>query len=344
MDNFDISCMKEALALARMGWGHTNPNPMVGAVVVSPDMKIIGRGYHARAGEAHAEVNAIHDALRHAGSCRGCTIYVTLEPCCTTGRTPPCTRAIIENGFSKVVVGAADPNPRHAGKGICVLEEAGIKCVTGVCHDECLELNRPFFKYISTGRPFVILKMAMTLDGKIATPDGSSKWITGVEARSRVQQLRRLADAIMVGGSTLRCDKPGLMVRDPENWTPQPRRIIVSNAMDEEEVRSYFPDGRGEKVSLDSPDEWGKLMEKLGSEECMVLLIEGGGELADSALKSGVVDYVEFHIAPMLLGGRNSIPVLGGGDPGALADALRLSQVKVTRYGTDIAVSGYTKE
>ena len=307
MDNFDISCMKEALALARMGWGHTNPNPMVGAVVVSPDMKIIGRGYHARAGEAHAEVNAIHDALRHAGSCRGCTIYVTLEPCCTTGRTPPCTRAIIENGFSKVVVGAADPNPRHAGKGICVLEEAGIKCVTGVCHDECIELNRPFFKYISTGRPFVILKMAMTLDGKIATPDGSSKWITGAEARSRVQQLRRLADAIMVGGSTLRCDKPGLMVRDPENWTPQPRRIIVSNAMDEEEVRSYFPDGRGEKVSLDSPDEWGKLMEKLGSEECMVLLIEGGGELADSALKSGVVDYVEFHIAPMLLGGRNSM-------------------------------------
>ena len=344
MDNFDLSCMNEALALARMGWGHTNPNPMVGAVVVSPEGVVIGRGYHARAGEAHAEVNAIHDALRRTGSCRGCTSYVTLEPCCTTGRTPPCTDAIIRNGFSKVVIGSLDPNPRHGGRGIEVLEKAGIQCVTGVCREECVELNRPFFKYISTGKPFVILKMAMTLDGKIATPDGTSKWITGAEARSRVQQLRRLADAIMVGGNTLRCDNPGLTVRDPEEWTPQPRRLIVSKSMDEEEIQGFFPDRRAEKVSPETPEEWEELMKKLGSRQCMVLLAEGGGELADTILKAGIVDYVEFHIAPILLGGRESIPVLGGGDPGALADALRLHRVKVTSYGSDIAVSGYTEE
>ena len=216
--------MQEALGLARLGWGKTNPNPMVGAVVVNPEGRIIGRGYHVRAGQPHAEVNAIQDALRHYGSCQGCTIYVTLEPCCTTGRTPPCTQAIIDNGFACVVTGALDPNPKHAGRGVKVLQEAGIKCITGVCQDECIELNRPFFKYITAGKPFVILKMAMTLDGKIANPDGISKWITGVEARSRVQQLRRLSDAIMVGGGTLRADKPGLTVREPEEWTP----VIIS--------------------------------------------------------------------------------------------------------------------
>ena len=344
MENAHISFMQEALGLARLGWGKTNPNPMVGAVVVNPEGRIIGRGYHVRAGQPHAEVNAIQDALRHYGSCQGCTIYVTLEPCCTTGRTPPCTQAIIDNGFACVVTGALDPNPKHAGRGVKVLQEAGIKCITGVCQDECIELNRPFFKYITTSKPFVILKMAMTLDGKIANPDGISKWITGVEARSRVQQLRRLSDAIMVGGGTLRADKPGLTVREPEEWTPQPRRIIVTGSMDEEEVRSYFPDGNVEKAAPETPEEWNALMEDLGQRECMVLLIEGGGELADSALKAGIVDYVEFHIAPMLLGGRNSIPVLGGDHPGLLTDALRLHRVKVASYGSDIAISGYTQE
>jgi diaminohydroxyphosphoribosylaminopyrimidine deaminase/5-amino-6-(5-phosphoribosylamino)uracil reductase len=344
MENFDINRMQEALALAKMGWGRTNPNPMVGAVVVSPEGTVIGRGYHARAGEAHAEVNAVQEALRRHGSCRGSTVYVTLEPCCTTGRTPPCTRLLIDNGVSRVVVGALDPNPKHAGRGIEVLQKAGIECVTGVCHDECIELNRPFFKYITTGKPFVILKMAMTLDGKIATPGGSSKWITGIEARSRVQQLRRLADAIMVGGGTLRADSPGLTVREPEDWPFQPRRLIVSQSMTDEEVAAFFSDGNVERVAPASTEEWHALMTKLGREECMALLIEGGGELADSALKAGIVDYVEFHIAPMLLGGRESRPVLGGGDPGELAGALRLQRVKVTQYGTDIAISGYTEE
>ena len=173
MENSDISCMQEALALARLGWGHTNPNPMVGAVVTDHEGRIIGRGFHARAGCPHAEVNAIQDALTHHGSCAGGTIYVTLEPCCTTGRTPPCTQAILDAGLKRVVSGALDPNPKHAGRGIELLRARGVECVTGVCHDECIEINRPFFKYITTGLPFVILKMAMTLDGKIAAPTGA---------------------------------------------------------------------------------------------------------------------------------------------------------------------------
>ncbi len=344
MENNDISCMQEALALARLGWGHTNPNPMVGAVVTDPEGKIIGRGFHARAGCPHAEVNAIRDALTHHGSCAGGTIYVTLEPCCTTGRTPPCTQAILDAGLKRVVSGALDANPKHAGRGIELLRDAGVECVTGVCHDECIELNRPFFKYITTGLPFVILKMAMTLDGKIAAPDGSSKWITGPEARSRVQQLRRLADAVMVGGGTLRADSPGLTVREPEDWTPQPKRLIVSREMSDEDVAEFFPDGNVRRVAPESPAAWNALLEELGREECMVLLIEGGGQLADCVLRAGIVDYVEFHIAPKLLGGRNSIPVLGGQDPVSLADALELHQIKVRFFGSDIAVSGYTGE
>ena len=246
--------------------------------------------------------------------------------------------------LAKLGWGRTNPNPRHVGRGIEVLENAGIKCITGVCQDECIELNRPFFKYITAGKPFVILKMAMTLDGKIATADGTSKWITGVEARSRVQQLRRLADAIMIGGNTLRQDSPGLVVREPEDWPFQPRRLIVSSAMDEEEIRSYFPDGRAEKAAPGTPEEWNALMEKLGDEKCMVLLIEGGGEVADAALRAGVVDYVEFHIAPMLLGGRESIPVLGGDGLRCLDGALRLHRVKTAQYGSDIAISGYTEE
>lgn len=344
MEQQDSTFMNEALALARLGWGRTNPNPMVGAVIVSEDGTIIGRGYHAKAGGPHAEVNAINDAVRHCGTCKNGTIYVTLEPCCTTGRTPPCTDAIIAAGLKKVVTGSLDPNPKHAGKGIEILQQHGIKCVTGVLQDECIELNRPFFKYISTGKPFVILKMAMTLDGKIADPDGNSKWITGPEARGRVQQLRRLADAVMVGGGTLRMDNPKLTVREPEDWWRQPQRIIVSNSMSDEDVAEYFPDGNVVRVSPATPDEWHELMTQLGKKECMALLIEGGGEVANTVLKAGIVDYVEFHIATKLLGGRNSIPVLGGDNPGTLADALALHRVKVETYGDDIAVSGYMEE
>ena len=339
----DQKFMLEALALARMGWGLTSPNPMVGAVIVR-DGEIIGRGYHCKAGEPHAEINALIDVEKHGLDAKGATIYVTLEPCSTVGRTPACTDAIRAAGISRVVIGSLDPNPKHAGRGVQLLEEAGIQVTVGVERAACGEINRPFFKWITTGRPFVILKMAMTLDGKIATADGESKWITGPDARRRVQQLRRLSDAIMVGGETVRQDRPLLTVREPDSWPCQPLRLIASRSMDEEEHEEYFPDGNAELVRLESEEDWGRLLDELGKREITCLLIEGGGELAASALQAWAVDYVEFHIAPKLLGGRDSRPVLGGDNPDSMALAQQLHRVKVTHYGEDIAISGYLEE
>ena len=339
----DAEYMREALALARLGWGSTNPNPMVGCVIVR-DGAVLGRGFHRRAGEAHAEINALSDAARRGCDVRGATLYVTLEPCCTAGRTPPCTDAIIRSGVAKVVVGALDPNPQHAGRGLALLEAAGVAVVRGVENGDCCELNRHFFRWITSGKPFVILKMAMTLDGKIATPEGESRWVTGPEARRRVQQLRRLADAIMVGGNTVRRDHPLLTVRDPEDWPRQPRRIVVSSTLRERDLEEYFPDGRAEVVALPDAAAWDAYLRRLGAQECSTLLIEGGGELAAAAVRAGAVDMVEFHIAPKLLGGRASIPVLGGEAPAGMDAALPLRHVTVKQYGDDLAVSGYLRE
>ena len=342
-ENSDRSYMLEALGHARMGLGLTSPKTMVGAVIVR-DGVIIGRGYHYRAGEPHAEINAFSDAARHGYDPKGATLYVTLEPCCTTGRTPPCTDAIIAAGIGRVVIGSLDPNPHHAGRGVELLEAAGIKVTVGVEQSACSELNQAFFKWISTGKPFVILKMAMTLDGKIATASGESKWITGPEARRRVQTLRRLSDAIMVGGETVRQDRPQLTVREPESWPRQPLRIIASRSMDDEEVASYFPDGNFERVELETNEEWHSLLIRLGARNITCLLIEGGGELAAAAIDANAVDMVEFHIAPKLLGGRDSRPVLGGNNPESMEFARKLHNVKVTHYGEDIAVSGRLEE
>lgn len=339
----DAHYMTEALALARMGWGLTTPNPMVGAVIVR-DGEVIGRGYHCRAGEPHAEINALIDVRKHGIDPAGSTLYVTLEPCSTTGRTPPCTEAIQSAGIRRVVIGVLDPNPRHAGRAVTILREAGIEVEVGVERHACGELNQVFFKWVTTGLPFVILKMAMTLDGKIATANGESKWITGPEARRRVQQLRRLSDAIMVGGRTVRADHPALTVREPDSWPRQPLRLVASRSMDDEEVAGYFPDGNVERVELETPEAWRSLMEQLGKREICCLLIEGGGELAAAALEAGVVDFAEFHIAPKLLGGRDSRPVLGGENPDSMAFARRLHRVKVNRYGEDFAISGYLEE
>ncbi len=339
----DSQHMTEALALARMGWGLTSPNPMVGAVIVRDDV-VIGRGYHCRAGEPHAEINALIDVQKHGIDPAGATLYVTLEPCSTSGRTPPCTEAIKAAGIRRVVIGVRDPNPRHAGRAVAILEAAGIEVTIGVERRACSKLNQVFFKWVTTGRPFVMLKMAMTLDGKIATAGGESKWITGPDARRRVQQLRRLCDAIMVGGKTVRADHPALTVREPDSWPRQPLRLVVSRSMDDDEVADYFPDGNVERVELETTEDWHRLMESLGKREICCLLIEGGGELAAAALEAGVVDYVEFHIAPKLLGGRDSRPVLGGENPDSMALARELARVEVTRYGEDIAISGYLEK
>ncbi len=336
--NIDNNFMLEAVALAQKAWGQTSPNPLVGAVVVKNSM-IIGRGYHHRAGEAHAEVNALHDAGIEA---RNAAIYVTLEPCSTTGRTPPCTDAIIKAKIKTVYIGSLDPNPRHSGNAVKLLQNAGIQVVCNIEKTACDQLNEAFFTWITTGKPFTLLKMAMTLDGKIATENGNSQWITGSVARERVQHLRQWADAIMVGGNTARTDIPSLTVRNIEAWHPQPRRIIVSNSLSKAELEQLLPAGGViETANPAGRENWNSYLTELGGSGITALLIEGGGELAAEVIAAGIVDKIEFHIATKILGGRNSRPVVGGTNPLTLAEAVNLKDIKTEYLGDDLAISGY---
>ncbi|MDD5698435.1 MAG: bifunctional diaminohydroxyphosphoribosylaminopyrimidine deaminase/5-amino-6-(5-phosphoribosylamino)uracil reductase RibD [Victivallaceae bacterium] len=330
--------MLKALELAKLAWGRTSPNPLVGAVLVK-DRKIIGQGYHRRAGEAHAEINALREAGENA---RGADLYVTLEPCSTSGRTPPCTDAIIAAGIKKVFAGSTDPNPAHAGKGLEILVRAGIETVAGIEKSACDKINEAFFTWITGGRPFVLLKLAMTLDGKIATVAGRSHWITGVAARQRVQTLRQWCDAIMVGGETVRQDRPELTVRgtDPP-WEKQPLKLIATRSMNDGDLLRYFPDHSARAVNPSSPAAWRELLTELGRKNITALLIEGGGELAAEVLNAGIVDQVEFHIAPKILGGKNSRPAVAGKNPLTLEEAKQLRDCKIETAGNDIIVSGY---
>lgn len=332
--------MREALDEALRGWGLTNPNPMVGAVVVR-EGKVIGRGFHHGAGLPHAEIEALADVRKRGGDPAGAEMYVTLEPCCTTGRTGPCTEAILAAGIRKVVVGAIDPNPRHAGRGVEWLKKRGIVVETGVSERECAKINYSFFKWIVTGRPHVTLKLATTLDGRIATSSGDSKWVTGEAARSRVQKLRQLADAVMVGGETLRRDAPRLTVREPADWRRQPLRIVATrDAKLAARLGELYPDGRVEAVNLPDAATWDEFLLDLGRRNMVNLLIEGGGELAASALAAHAVDRAEFHIAPKILGGRESRPAVGGASPELMAMARSLHDVEVARLGDDVMISG----
>ncbi len=332
----DRKYMLRALALAREAWGRTAPNPMVGAVVVQAG-RIVGEGFHRQAGTPHAEVLA----LRAAGAAAaGATLYVSLEPCSTYGRTPPCTAAIRQARIARLVAATADPNPLHAGRGFAELRQARIEVKVGVCKNQAIELNKAFFHRITTGRPYVLLKMAMTLDGKIATAAGDSRWVTGPEARARVQELRQWCDAIMVGGETVRCDHPRLTVRDPADWPCQPLKIIYTR-MTESALGKLFPgDARVRATAPTTHAEWMALLAELGGAGVNALLIEGGGELAGHAIQAGIVDEVEFHIAPKLLTGRGSRAVVGGENPEALSAAWELDKFRVRRLGRDLIVNG----
>ena len=247
---------------------------------------------------------------------------------------------MISNQIKKVVIGTTDPNPKHAGRGIELLNRAGIETVCPVLEKECRELNRFFFRWITSGKPFVMLKLAVTLDGKIACANGDSKWVTGEEARTRVQYLRQMSDAIIIGGNTARIDRPRLTVRDFERVRPQPLRLVASRSMTEAELQQIFPDGNAQIVDIRSREDSEKLLRALGSEGKMFLLAEGGSELAASMLANRIVDEVEFHIAPKILGGKNSIPAVAGSDPVAMASAIPLENVKTISCGSDLIVSG----
>ena len=332
----DRTFMREALREAELSAGDTSPNPAVGAVIVR-DGRIIGRGRHKRCGGPHAEIEAFL-SLPEESDAAGADLYVTLEPCSTTGRTPPCCDAIIRNKIRRVIVGCLDPNPKHAGRGIEILRAAGIEVETGVLEEECRVHHEAFFKWITTGRPFVLLKMAETLDGKIAAANGDSKWVTSENARDRVAYLRRLSDAVLAGAETFRMDSPRFTARTPDGTVLKtPRRIVATH---HPELLSCAGEG-WESVVLDTPDDWREFLVRLGRENVTMLLIEGGGELAASSIRAHAVDNIEFNVAPKLLGGRGSRPVLGGPDPASLSEAVSLDRLRVSPLGCDLRIEAY---
>jgi diaminohydroxyphosphoribosylaminopyrimidine deaminase / 5-amino-6-(5-phosphoribosylamino)uracil reductase len=373
----DLQFMQRALRLARRGYGLTSPNPQVGAVLVK-NGKIIGRGWHRQAGWPHAEIEALRDAGKNNFNPRGATLFVTLEPCCTHGRTPPCTKAIIAAGIKRVVIGATDPNPNHAGKGFKILRRAGIEVVHGILADDCARLNEAFNHWIVGRTPFVTVKAAMTLDGKIATAGGESKWITGEKARAHGQKLRQGSDAILVGVNTILADNPSLTARSQksevrsQNKNSRLRRIILDSrartpltakvVSDEfaglttivvgktapknrvaalaKRVNVIFAPATNTKLkNKNSKLDLLWLLKKLGGESVGSLLVEGGGEVNASFLPGGFAQRVAFFYAPKILGGRDAKKAVAGAGAKSLAEVLQLREVEWCRLGDDLLLT-----
>ncbi len=356
MSQEDLDFMSRALELAEKGRGKVSPNPLVGALVVSKG-EIVGQGSHLKAGNDHAEVIA----LREAGEkFRGGTLYVTLEPCCHQGKTPPCTDAIIRSGIVRVVVAAQDPNPLVCGGGMARLREAGIEVLDGVREEQARKQNEVFFKYIQTGLPFVTVKLAASMDGMVAAADGTSKWITGKEARTRVHLLRSWSDAVMVGIGTVLADDPLLTVRlaegkdplrviiDPQLKTPLNANVVRKHTMicvlestEPKKIRDFeesgveiwtFP-GTPEQIPLQA------VLKKLGEHQVTSVLCEGGPSLATSLFRERLADKLVYMIAPMLLGrGKSAFDQIG---VSTLGEAFRLREVTCEQIGGDFMFTGY---
>ena len=361
--------LRRALQLARRGLGRTSPNPCVGAVLVRGG-KVIGEGWHRRAGLPHAEVEALRDAARRGERGRGATLYVTLEPCCTHGRTPPCTEAILAAGIRRVVVATTDPNPQHAGKGLKILRKAGVavEVASSVGREtrEAQQLNEAFNHWIVRRTPFVTVKAAMTLDGKIATASGESKWITGERSRRVAMQLRFAVDAVLVGINTVLADNPSLTARGPTGRVRKPLRRIVLDALartppdavvasDEFAALTTVVVSRAAPVRrvkalaqrvrvLVAPASKGRihlrwLLKRLGAEGVTSLLVEGGGEVNAAFLEAGLTQRVAFFYAPKILGGRDARRGVAGQGAKRLADLIELREVEWRRVGGDLLLS-----
>lgn len=363
----EISYMKRALELAKKGTGFTNPNPLVGAVIVKEN-RIIGEGYHEKYGGPHAEVNAFKNANEDV---RDATMYVTLEPCAHHGKTPPCANAIVEKGIRKVVICLKDPNPLVAGKGIDILKQAGIEVVEGILEEEGKVQNEIFLKYITTDLPFVVLKTAMTLDGKIATRTNASKWITGELSRNYVHELRHKVSGIMVGIGTVLADDPSLTTRRVSGTGSDPVRIIVDSraripleakvlnqksdaktliavteAADSDKLRKL--EERGADIIV-LPSKNGRvdlklLMMELGRRKIDSVLLEGGSELNYAALEEGIVDKVYSFISPKIIGGCTAKTPVGGYGKETMEEAIRLRFEAYHLFGEDIMLEAYIEK
>lgn len=366
-----------ALRFARRGFGATSPNPMVGALIVKGG-KIIGRGWHRQAGRPHAEIEALHDARKRGHSPRGATLYVTLEPCSTHGRTLPCTDAILTAGIKSVVAGATDPNPKHAGKGFKILRRAGIKVTHEILARDCAQLNEAFNHWIVRRTPFVTVKAAMTLDGKIATANGESKWITGAKARDYGMKLRQGSDAILVGVNTILRDDPSLTIRTrTENGGRKAvgalRRIVLDSMartpLTAKVICDEFAASTTIAVSKNAPKSRvaalakivnvlvvpgtkslsrasGQpslnlrwLLKKLGAENVTSLLVEGGGEVNASFLLRGLAHRVAFFFAPKVLGGRDARKAVAGAGATKLSEVVQLQDVEWRKIGEDLLLT-----
>ncbi len=355
--------MRRALQLAWKGEGRTAPNPPVGAVLVKNGVAT-GEGFHKKAGGPHAEIVALKKAR---GAARGADLFLTLEPCCHHGRTPPCTEALIESGVRRVVIGSRDPNPLVSGKGIRRLKSAGIEIVTGVLKSETDSLIEPFTHFMQTGLPFVSLKAAMSLDGKIATAGGESKWITGAQARHFVHQLRNRVDAILVGANTVIQDNPRLSARQGAKRERFPLRVVIDPRQRVPLASQLFQDaGEHPVVSITRPVKnrarrnalerlgvevvelagagnvipFRKILKILGDKNILHLLIEGGGEVNAHALKAAIVNKVYWFIAPVFIGGKSAPGALGGEGIRKLKDAWHLKNASVQQLGNDFLIEG----
>ncbi len=322
----DQEYMRMALRLAEKGAGWVSPNPLVGAVIVK-NGRIIGQGYHERYGELHAERNALASCTEDP---RGADMYVTLEPCCHHGKQPPCVDAILEAGIRRVAIGSVDPNPLVCKKGIQILRDHNVLVKENVLREECDRINQVFFHYIQTKRPYVTMKYAMTMDGKIAAYTGASRWITGETARRHVQEQRHRNRGIMVGIGTVRADDPLLTCR--MEGGRDPIRIICDSKLCTPLTSQIIQTARDVHVDLPT------LMERLGEKQIDSILLEGGGTLNWAALESGIVQKIQTYIAPKLFGGRTAkTPVEGTGFP-TPADSVLLKNTTITRIGDDLLI------
>jgi diaminohydroxyphosphoribosylaminopyrimidine deaminase/5-amino-6-(5-phosphoribosylamino)uracil reductase len=357
----DAQWMKRALRLAEKGRGRTSPNPMVGAVLLK-NGKVVGEGYHAKAGEAHAEIVALRQAGEEA---RGAILYLNLEPCTHYGKTPPCAPEVIEAGVKRAVIGMEDPNPLVKGKGIEILRRAGLDIEVGILEKECRRLNEGFCKYISKKEPFVILKVAATLDGKIATRNGDSKWISGGASRRFVHKLRDQVDGVLVGIGTVLKDDPLLTARvrggrdpyrivlDSRLKIPEEAKVIGASPskaiiaatelapkdkiekLEKKGVQIFILDSKEEKVNLKS------CLSKLGEIGMMNLMVEGGSQVNGSFLDEGLIDKLLLFLSPKLIGDQQAPGIFGGRGLSNLQEAIALKETKTKRMGEDILLEGY---
>ncbi len=365
LKNDDIKYMKRAIILAKRGVGKVNLNPLVGAVIVK-DGKIIGEGYHKKYGSHHAEVNAFLDAEKKHNDVTGATIYVTLEPCSHYGKTPPCSLKIVEKKIRRVVIGSNDPNPLVAGKGIEILKKNGIEVETEILKDECDEINRVFMKYILTKIPYIFIKVGITIDGKIATYNGNSKWITNEIAREKVQQYRNEFSGILIGGNTLYSDNPSLLTQLKNKRNPY--RIIIDRDLlinenynvvknnidkktivitDVENIKNikiekletnfnvkfiFLKCDKNKKFNMK------KVITKIGELGIDSILVEGGNGIISSFFKENLVDAGEIFISNKILGDSNGIPFISGFSTNELSECIELNNVKINAYGNNVGI------